>query len=391
MTRDFSFASTPRLYFGAGKISSLPSLVQSFGKNVLLITGSYSFNTHYGDKILQQLHSRDFILARYAVRKEPTPLMIDEGVREFIEFNPNVVVAVGGGSVLDAGKAISAMLPITEPVKHYLEGVGSKKHPGSKVPFVAVPTTSGTGSEATKNAVLSEIGEAGFKKSLRHDNFVPDVALVDPLLMVSCPPTITAASGMDAFTQLLESYLSTGASPISDALALKGLQHTAKSLLASYNDGENVDARTDMALAAYLSGITLANAGLGVVHGFASSIGGFYDIAHGLICSSLMASANRVTVRKLREQGSGEGALKKYATAGKLFTEQTGKTDEYYIDVLLNKISEWTVEMRIPILLDSGVNKNDFAKIIKATDNKNNPVGLNEEELLEVLEAAQRR
>jgi alcohol dehydrogenase class IV len=299
-----------------------------------------------------------------------------------------VVVAIGGGSVLDAGKAIAAMLPLNESVKDYLEGVGTKAHPGVKIPFIAVPTTAGTGSEATKNAVLSETGENGYKKSLRHNNFVPDVAIIDPKLTLGCPPAITAASGMDAFTQLLESYLSTAANPITDALAYEGLKYISASLVPAYKDGPNLQARTAMALAAYLSGITLANAGLGLVHGFASSVGGYFNVSHGVICSTLMASANTITVQKLRTEKNNTAALAKYTATGKLFAGTDNRSDDYYIDFLLAHIGHLTRELKIPGLKQSGIASTDFKKIIQASDNKNNPAILNHEEMEEVLAMA---
>ncbi len=384
----FSFAATPQLHFGAGKISILPSLIKSFGKKILLITGVRSFDSSFGPKFLHQLESNDISLNRYTIDKEPTPSMIDLCIREFYSSRPDIVVAIGGGSVLDAGKAIAAMLPLNLPVKDYLEGVGTKTHPGIKIPFIAVPTTSGTGSEATKNAVLSETGERGYKKSLRHNNFVPNAAIIDPELTLSCSSSITASSGMDAFTQLLESYLSTTANPITDALAYEGLQRISKSLIKTFMNGDNLEARTGIALAAYLSGITLANAGLGLVHGFASSIGGYFEIPHGVICSSLMSATNKVTVKKLRMKKMNAEALTKYSCIGKMFSGEENKTEEYYIDFLLNTIETWTREMKIPTLSQGGVKKSDFERIIEVTDNKNNPINLDRDEMIEVLEMA---
>jgi len=386
MINTFSFANTPQLYFGTGKISTLPAISKTFGSKILLITGANSFQSAaYSSTLLDQLNANECVIEHCTIDKEPTPFMIDDAVNKFASLNCDVVVALGGGSVLDAGKAISAMIPVKDSVKHYLEGVGTKTHPGVKIPFIAIPTTSGTGSEATKNAVLSETGENGYKKSLRHNNFVPNVAILDPSLTLSCPQTRTAASGMDAFTQLLESYLSTTANPITDALAIEGLKRIAASLLNAYHDGTNVNARSDMTMAAYLSGITLANAGLGLVHGFASSVGGYYEIPHGVICSSMMAAANKITVQKLRSEKSNIEALEKYATVGRLFSDQQNKSNEYYIDSLLDLISNWTDEMNIPKLSRGGVTLNDVEKIVKSTDNKNNPVKLNNDEIEEVL------
>lgn len=389
MISAFTFATTPQLYFGAEKIATLPSVVKTFGSRILLVTGARSFTSSAASKkLLEQLHASGYTVEQCIIDREPTPAMIDSAVQNSSHAQPQVVVAIGGGSVLDAGKAIAAMLPLQESVKDYLEGVGTKTHPGVKIPFIAIPTTAGTGSEATKNAVLSEIGENGYKKSLRHNNFVPDIAIIDPKLTLGCPPAITAASGMDAFTQLLESYLSTAANPMTDALAYEGLKYISTSLLPVYEDGSNLAARTAMALASYLSGITLANAGLGLVHGFASAVGGYFNISHGVICSTLMASANKITVRKLRAEKSNDPALAKYTAVGKLFTRADNKSDDYYIDSLLEYIERLTHELKIPALKSGGVSSADFEKIIKASDNKNNPAILNKEEMEEVLAMA---
>ena len=390
MKNEFSFARTPQVHFGPGKISTLASAVKTFGSKILIVIGSKSFtsSTVYQD-LLDQLQASGISFWHYAICSEPTPEMVDQAVQRFATADIDVVVSIGGGSVLDGGKAISAMLPINQPVKDYLEGVGTKsKHPGLKVPFIAVPTTSGTGSEATKNAVLSEIGEQGFKKSLRHNNFVPDMAIIDPALTISCPSSITAASGMDAFTQLLESYLSLDASPMTDALAYKGLEQIPNSLNASYHDGSNLQSRIGMALASYLSGITLANAGLGLVHGFAGVIGGYYSIPHGVICSSLMGAVNNVTVRKLRRERSNHQAMVKYAAIGKMFAGSNDKSEDFYIDFLLHAIALLAEEMKIPRLTSAGVRSTDFQKIVNAAENKNNPVALSLDEMLEVLEMA---
>jgi alcohol dehydrogenase class IV len=193
---------------------------------------------------------------------------------------------------------------------------------------------------------------------------------------------------MDAFTQLLESYVSTAANPLTDSLAIEGLKRVSKSLLRAYGQGDDIVARTDMALASYLSGITLANAGLGLVHGFASPVGGYFDIPHGVICSALMAPANKITVRKLRREQDISGALKKYAIAGKIFSGHENKSEGYYTDFLLSLLDSWTSEMNIPKLSEFGVKPEDFERIIKATDNKNNPALLNKEEMEEVLRSA---
>ncbi len=388
MVDGFSLAQTPQIYFGPGKITTLPALIAHYGKHVLVLTGTSSFVASPQWKQLQtQLEDKAVRWDHYVIEREPTPAMIDGCVAQYRNTPIAAVVAVGGGSVLDAGKAIAAMLKTPGWVKDYLEGVGNQNPPGFTLPFIAIPTTSGTGSEATKNAVLSEVGVQGFKKSLRHDNFVPDIALVDPELTLSCPPSITASSGMDAFTQLLESYVSIKANAITDALAISGLQRIQKSLRKAYDDSENIAARADVAYAALLSGITLANAGLGVVHGFASAIGGFFPVPHGVICGTLMGPSNRITLEKLREKGNNPAALAKYAAVGRLFSDKGGKPDTYYEDELMALVEEWTELMKIPKLSAYGIGKKDVEKIVKATGNKNNPAVLDQKELAAVLVA----
>lgn len=387
MDPSFTLAPAPLLYFGKGKISHLPGAIKNYGSKFLLVTGSSSFvSSDYFESLRNQFASLGLNFIHFRVEGEPTPAIVDDAVHLGVTFSPDVVVAIGGGSALDSGKAISAMIPIAESVKYYLEGVGSKTHSGAKVPFIAIPTTAGTGSEAARNAVLSETGPNGYKRSLRHNNFVPDVAIIDPTLTLSCPPETTSASGMDAFTQLLESYLSPAGNVITDAMALKGLTLISSSLIPAYENGSNLPARTGMALAAYLSGVTLTNAGLGLIHGFASAIGGYFPIAHGEICSALMAPVNKLTVRKLRLEND-TMALKKYATVGRIFSSAASQaSDNYYIDGLLDTIQSWTWKLKIPSLQKVGIAKKDFDSIVTATDNKNNPTPLTSEQMHEALE-----
>jgi alcohol dehydrogenase class IV len=290
---------------------------------------------------------------------------------------------------VDGGKAISAMIPQDTSVCDYLEGVGNKQHNGEKIPFVAVPTTSGTGSEATKNAVLSKVGEQGFKKSIRHDRFVPDVAVIDPELMIACPPEVSAACGMDAFTQLLESYVSTRASPFTDALAYSGISHLKDSLIpVCTTEGQSLAKRAAMAYASLLSGLTLANAGLGVVHGLASPIGGFFAIPHGVVCGTLLGAEVRGNIEKLRrEEGEDRIALRKYARIGALVCgrDPGGGDVDLGCDLLVETIDEWTETLAIPRLGDYGIRASDLDRIVAVAGNKNNPVKLSEEEIKDLL------
>ncbi len=390
--RPFTLSQTPRLFFGPGEAGKLPGLIQKFGRSVLLITGAKSFaSSPFAARFDAEASATSLNVSRFTISEEPSPEMIDTIVTKTGENPIDVVVAIGGGSVLDAGKAISAMIPLREPIKFYLEGIGSKIHPGRKIPFIAVPTTSGTGSESTKNAVLSEVGEQGFKRSLRHDNFIPDFAVIDPLLITSCPQSVTATSGMDAFTQLLESYVSTGASPVTDALCLEGLTRVRDSLQLAYQQPDNIEARSGMALAAYLSGITLANAGLGLVHGFASSVGGRFPIAHGVICSSLMYACNKLTIQELLSTNSNPEALAKYVRVGQLFARSEIKRDQYCLEYLTDFLRELRDTLNIPTLAEAGVQESLVVQLAEATDNKSNPVKLENDERIEALKMAMRR
>lgn len=387
MKRSFQFSATPKIIFENGGLSRLPGIATGFGSRMILVTGSKSFS---GSKQFSALSEAlegkkiDFRIIR--IPGEPTPEMIDEAVSAYRHFNTDLVVAIGGGSVMDAGKAISAMLTVDGSIVDFLEDVGIREHVGTKVPFIAVPTTSGTGSEATKNAVISRIGKNGFKKSLRHDNFVPDIALIDPILTLGCPPSITASGGMDCFSQLVEAYLSTKSGVYTDVLAIEAIKAVKLYLLRAYNDGADIDARTGMSFAALTSGICLANAGLGAVHGFASSIGGLYDIPHGLVCGTLMAITNEINVRKLLSDGSENIALKKYADLGRLFLEDENKSDEYYINGFIGFLHELTENLNLRGLKEAGVRKEDIPAISVATGMKNNPVKLEISDITEILE-----
>ena len=386
MVKAFQFAALPTIHFQNGMLGSLPKIIKNYGNSVILATGKESLNqSGKFNELLNAFDMSGIVYHRVSISGEPGPSIIDETVARYRNTKIDVVVGIGGGSVLDAGKAISAMMYKEESVRIFLEGVGDRNHPGTKLPYIAIPTTSGTGSEATKNAVLSETGINGFKKSLRHDRFVPDVALVDPELTLPCPRDITAAAGMDCFTQLLEAYLSVKGSAYTDALALEGLKEVEASLLQSFLNGDDINARTGMSFAALTSGICLANAGLGLVHGFASSIGGMYPIPHGIVCGTLMATANEINVRELRKTHTNPAALKKYALLGKLFLKQKGKTEAYYIDGFISHLHKLTQQLLLPCLKECGLNEEDIVSICEITDGKNNPVKLEKEEMVEVL------
>lgn len=388
MMNSFSFSRIPELVFGAGKLSQLPGMLEKYGKHLLIVTGKSSFSaTPQAALLFEKLVYMGFSWSVYPIVHEPSVDDIDNAVKQFGERLPDVIVAIGGGSVIDAGKAISAMLESTENTVHYLEGVGDIIPTGEKVPFVAVPTTAGTGSEATRNAVISKVGVNGYKSSLRHPNYIPDLALIDPELQLSCPERLTACSGMDAFSQLLESYLSTQANAMTDTLALDGIKHVHDSLIHIVCENQNdIILRSKMAYAAWLSGITLSNAGLGTIHGFAASIGAVAAIPHGTVCGTLMAEVNRATLERLSEIENEAYFLKKYATVGRIFSKENDRSDRYYAGFLIDYLYEMTEKLSIPRLSKYKISNGDLPKIAERTSNKNNPVKLTREEMVDVLE-----
>ncbi len=386
MVKPFQFSSIPRIYFKCGSLATLPSLIKTYGNSVILVTSKQSFiDSVYAGSLFQKFKDEGIKYQMVIIENEPSPDVIDQNVNKLKEELFNTVVGIGGGSILDAGKAISAMMYKDDSELGYLEGVGTKEHPGTKLPFIDGPTTSGTGSEATKNAVISRVGKDGFKRSLRHENFVPNIAVVDPELTMSCPPALTAASGMDCFTQLTEAYLSDNSNEYTDTLAIEGLKAIKTSLVASVVNGQDLEARTGMSFAALTSGICLANAGLGVVHGFASSIGGRYNIPHGVICGTLMSVSNELTVRKLRQKSDSQLALKKYAFLGKLFLNEIGKSDDHYIDGFVNYLHNLTNTLKLPGLKELSIKEGDLMEIALNTECKNNPVKLETDDLMEML------
>ncbi|MEJ5284395.1 MAG: iron-containing alcohol dehydrogenase [Brevinematia bacterium] len=377
MEVNFSFQTNPKLYFGEGSLFKLPFLLRDFGTNILLITTNSFVNTDFYQKLHNELKKEKIKISEYINTGEPSVDNVDMVVEEFSKENINVIVSIGGGSPIDLGKAISAMLPLRESILNYLEGVGNKKHPGYKVPFIAIPTTAGTGAEATKNAVISKIGANGFKKSLRHDNFMPDIAIVDPLLIMNCPLLISYSSGMDALTQLVESYLSTASNIYTDALCEKALNLFGKSFIKIISGNSSKEDYYNISFAAYISGITLTNAGLGAVHGFASVLGGYYEIPHGIVCAKLLLPTLEKTISKLEKNSI-------YFSKYKKITELLS----YENKDLITYLYELKNLIILPDLKDFGIPEKDYEKIALETSCKNSPVKLEKEDLIQILKQA---
>ncbi len=389
MIESFSFASTPHICFGAGARKRLPELLRAFGQRVLLVSGNHSFDASpYCRELWQQLQQQ-MEVRRLRVCHEPSPRLVDDAVQQYHAWAPDCVLAIGGGSAIDAGKAIAGLLPSGDSVMDYLEGVGGgKTYQGPSTPLIAVPTTAGTGGETSKNAVLSVIGEQGFKKSFRHELLVARHIVLDPELTLPCPPSVSAACGMDALTQLIESYVSTGASPMTDALALSGLRKVRRSLLRVAEEGSDLSARADMLYASSLSGLTLANAGLGSVHGLASPLGAFFPVPHGVICGTLLAEAVAMNIRVMEQREPENRALSRYAQIGRLLTQHEQADDASARQALCALLRDWKKCLNMPRLGTYGIGESDVARIVansRGNSMQTNPVRLTDEEIGELL------
>lgn len=391
MMNSFFMAATPHIHFGAGQRQQLCQLIQSYGSRMVLVTGARSFDqSSHGQQLLLDLQA---IAEVYRVRvdSEPSPQLVDNAVQKFHAIQPGCVVAIGGGSTIDAGKAIAGLLPRGDSVMEYLEGVGrGKTYHGISTPFIAVPTTAGTGGETSKNAVLSIIGKDGFKKSFRHENLVPKHIILDPELGLSCPAPVTAACGMDAFTQLLESYVSIRANPITDALALSGLAYVRDNLIKAVEHGDDLQARSGMLYASSISGLTLANAGLGSVHGLASPLGAFFPIPHGVVCGSLLYEATRTNITAMQQRSPDHIALHKYAEVGRVMIPQTQLDDVVAREALLTLLCAWSKQLRMPKLSDYGVQTHDISRVIANISGGSmatNPIVLSKAELESLVQS----
>ncbi|HQR61282.1 MAG TPA: iron-containing alcohol dehydrogenase [Methylophilaceae bacterium] len=387
----FNISALPNIVFGDGTRRRLPELVQPFGNRVLLVTGAASFcNSLHWDELLSGLQKRKIAYDHVSVSGEPSPQLADAIALQFRNADIEVVIGIGGGSVLDAAKAIAGLLHVPNSVMDFLEGVGPElPYPGPATPFIAVPTTAGTGSEATRNAVLSVQGEGGFKKSFRHETLVPRYAVLDPELLATCPAPLIAADGMDALTQLLESYVSLKANPFTDALAISGIHAIRDSLLPWYHgEGNLVQHRSSMAYAALLSGITLAQVGLGSVHGLAAPLGAFFPIPHGVACGTMVAVCTETNLLALKQRAPASPALAKYAYAGKVLAQDMSLDDRTGRQILLETLSAWTHELRLPLLSTYGMAAADIERVVancRGSSMKTNPVMLTDAEISAAL------
>jgi len=388
----FTFAGPGRIVFGPGSVSELPGIAAGFGKRLLLVTGGHPGRVQ---AVADALDAAGCVVTSFAVTGEPTVAMAEAGARLARAEVCQAVVSVGGGSVMDAGKAIAALTANPGDPYDFLEVVG-KGQPLRRLPLphVAVPTTAGTGAEATANAVLLS-PEHQVKVSLRSPGMLPDVALVDPELTFGLPPSVTAATGLDALTQLVEAFVSRHGNPMTGALCREGLSRAARSLERAVRDGSDAAARVDMALAALLSGMALANAKLGAVHGLAAPLGGEFPAPHGFVCARLLPLVMAANVRALDARNPDSAALAAFAEAGRILTGESAGADMAdaadaaagvrWVEALCGRLGT-------PPLSDFGMTAAAVpgiaAKGLRASSMRGNPVELTQEELEAILLAA---
>jgi alcohol dehydrogenase class IV len=378
----FEFATAQRIVFGTGRIAELPEMAKPLGRKPALVTGG---NAERIMPVFDALKFAGFEPAAFSITGEPDIPRIESHVQKAREVGCDFVIAFGGGSVIDAGKAIAALLTNPGAPLDYLEVIGAGQPLTEEpAPCIAIPTTAGTGAEVTRNSVLAS-PEHKVKVSMRHPKMLPTIALVDPKLTLSMPQEVTASTGLDAFTQLLESFVSIKSNPMTDSFCREGLKRAARSLHRAYINGENLETRTDMALASLFGGLALANAGLGAVHGFAGPIGGMFDAPHGTVCATLLPGVCTANLQALQERDAGNPAMTKYVECAAIVTgNPNASTDD-----LLNWIKDLCIQMFVPGLEDSGIRQEDIPSItkkaMKASSMKDNPIELTTDELHEIL------
>ncbi|MGD8387583.1 MAG: iron-containing alcohol dehydrogenase [Desulfobacteraceae bacterium] len=381
----FEFATSDEIVFGPGAFRSAVPRMACLGRKALVITGK---NPHRYATCLEQLEREGFFLHLVSVQEEPTVDGVEAALEQSRKESCELVIGMGGGSALDTGKAVAALLTNPGPLADYLEIVG-KGLPlqNDPAPCIAVPTTAGTGAEVTRNAVIASPAHR-VKVSMRSPRMLPRLAIVDPELTLTLPPEVTAATGMDALTQLIETYVSRKANPITDALCREGLACCARSLLRACEEGSDLGARSDMSLASLLSGLALANGGLGAVHGIAGPLGGWIDIPHGVACGRLLPPVFAANVRRVQSESPSHPALPRFEEIARILTGEPHAALEEgltWLDRLVRRLD-------IPPLNRFGLQEPDLPEIaanaLKASSMKGNPVELSERDIVDILRRA---
>ncbi len=381
----FEFATAAQIVFGAGRLQEIGGIVADFGTRAFVITGS---TPERAAQVLKILQEKRIEYVTFAITGEPTIEVVQQGVQQAREHLCDVVIGFGGGSVMDTGKAVAGLLTNGGEPLDYLEVIGKgHKITTAAAPYIAIPTTAGPGTEVTRNAVIKS-AQHQVKVSMRSPFLLPRVALIDPELTYTLPPGVTASTGLDAFTQVVEPYVSNKANPLTDALCREGMQRAARSLRRAYEYGEDPAAREDMSVVSLFGGLALANAQLGAVHGFAGPLGGMFSAPHGAICARVLPYVIEVNVRALQARQPGSMALQRYDEIARMLTGNSGST----AGDAVTWVRELCDALQVPALAQYGMTAADIPVVVeksaKASSMKGNPLVLTTEELTEILERA---
>ncbi len=381
----FEFATATRIIFGPGTLQEVGAIAAEMGSRALVATGS---TVARAQPLLDELTAHEIDVVTYSVAGEPTVETARVGVQRARKTACDVLIGFGGGSALDTAKAISALLTNGGDPLDYLEVVG-RGQPLTRpsAPCIAIPTTAGTGTEVTRNAVLAS-SEHRVKVSMRGPFILPRLALVDPELTYTLPPAVTASTGLDALTQVIEPYVSHRANPLTDAICREGMRRAARSLRRAYEHGDDKSARQDMALASLFGGLALANAKLGAVHGFAGPLGGMFSAPHGVICGRLLPYVVEVNVRALQERKPESKALRRYDEVAQILTGDPQAT----ADDGVAWVQELGHALKVPSLAANGVTREDFPALVEkasvSSSMQGNPIKLTSEEMKDILSRA---
>jgi alcohol dehydrogenase class IV len=380
----FEFSTTGRIIFGNGTIKQLPDYANMLGKSAFIVCGK---NTGRIDSIVDTLNSAGIKTSVFGVSTEPTIPLVLQGIHEARSKGCDLTIGIGGGSVIDAGKAISAMMTNSGGLSEYLEVIGEGKSIAKEpTPYIAIPTTAGTGAEVTCNAVLAS-PEHKVKVSMRNPLMYPHIAIVDPELTYSMPPAITASTGLDALTQLIEAFVSIKANPLTDGICIEGMKRASHSLWIAYKSGHK-SAREEMCIASLFSGLALANAKLGAVHGLAAPLGGMFSAPHGMICARLLPFVIEMNVDVLTKKDPFSDSLRRFDTVAKILTSDANASA---VDAV-KWIRNICIEMKIAPLKEFGLKESHMPEIVqqarKSSSTKGNPVELTDGELTQILKQA---
>jgi alcohol dehydrogenase class IV len=378
----FEFATAGRILFGEGALQRVGDLAAELGTRALVVGGARAVRI---EPLLALLADKGLPASTFAVRGEPTVEIALQGTEEARRFEADLIIAMGGGSPIDAAKAIAALLANPGDPYDYLEVIGrGLPLANPAAPLIAIPTTAGPGAEVTRNAVLAS-PEHGVKVSMRHVSMLPDLALVDPVLTYDLPPSVTASTGLDALTQCLEPFVSHLATPLTDGFCRQGMRRAARSLRRVFHDGADREARGDMALASLCGGLALANAKLGAVHGFAGPIGGMFGAPHGAVCARLLPLVMAANVDALQQRAPDSPALARYEEVARTLTDDPNAS----VADGVAWVRGLADELAVPGFSDFGMGEGDIAdivaKAVPSSSMKGNPVTLTEQELAGIL------